>query len=201
MKKMSKPSIVYHNIHIYRLVMSLLYGMKYKKRFDNIIGLIDDYDRNIVELCFGDIFIADFAKKSGRNWVGFDINAKFVSYAKNNGYNAINKNILDCEIPENDVCIMLGSLYHFIDQLDLVIEKMLSHSKKVIISEPIINLSNNKYIGFLAKKSANTDNGEHTFRFTEQTLLDTFDILQEQLSFKYSVIKKDRDILLLLKNQ
>jgi len=115
------------------------------------------------------------------------------------GYNAMNKDIILMDkLPKNDVCIMAGSLYHFIDNIELILEKMLKSSRKVIISEPIKNLSNNKYIGFFAKKSANAGNGEENFRFTENSFLSTLDKYKKSLSFKYEVIKKDRDILVVL---
>jgi hypothetical protein len=192
-------SLVYKNIYIYRLIMNFLYGMKYKKRFENIISLINNEEKDIVELCFGDIFIAKYAKKNNKNWKGFDINDSFVSYAIAEGFDATNKNILLDSIPKSDVCIMAGSLYHFIDNIEFVLGKMLKSSKKVIISEPIKNLSNNKYIGFFAKKSANAGNGEEEFRFTEISFLNILNQYKIKLSFEYEIIKKDRDILVVLK--
>jgi hypothetical protein len=149
-------SLVYHNIYIYRIIMNILYGMKYKKRFDNINNLMRDNDKDIVELCFGDIYIAQYASITNRRWIGLDINESFIRYANSKNYKAIKKDILVAEIPKNDVCIMIGSLYHFIDDIELVLTKMLQSAGRVIISEPIKNLSNNKYIGFLAKKSGNS---------------------------------------------
>lgn len=192
-------SFVYKNIYIYRLIMNFLYGMKYKKRFENIVSLINNEEKDIVELCFGDIFIAKYAKKNNKKWKGFDINDRFVSYAIEEGFDATNRNILLDPIPKSDVCIMAGSLYHFIDNIELVLGKMLASSKKVIISEPIKNLSNNRYIGFFARKSANAGNGEEEFRFTEISFLNILDQYKTKLSFEYEIVKKDRDILVVLK--
>jgi hypothetical protein len=111
-------SIVYKNIYVYRLIMNILYGMKYKKRFDNIINLIESTEQDIIELCFGDIYIAKYAKENNKNWIGYDINQSFIDYANSCGYNAINKNIILMDkLPKNDLCIMVGSLYHFIDNI------------------------------------------------------------------------------------
>jgi len=196
---MSKSkSLVYRNIYIYRFIMNVLYGMKYKKRFENIINLIDKEDKNIVELCFGDIYIAQYAYQNDIMWIGLDINDDFIANAKEQGFNAINKNILNEPIPKNDICIMAGSLYHFIDNIELVLHKMLNSSKKVIISEPIENLSNNKYIGFFAQMSANAGNGEEKFRFTGNSFINLLNKYKDILSFEYEIIKKDRDILVIL---
>ncbi len=75
---------------------------------------------------------------------------------------------------------------------------MVSHSNRVIISEPIKNLSNNKYIGFFAKKSANAGNGEEEFRFTEKSFLDMLNHYSKKLSFNYNIVEKNRDILVVL---
>jgi len=188
-------SLVYRNIYIYRIIMNILYGMKYKIRFDNINNLIRDKDKDIVELCFGDIYIAQYALITNRKWIGLDINESFVKYANSKNYKAINRDILVAEIPKNDVCIMIGSLYHFIDDIELVLRKMLESSNKIIISEPIKNLSNNKYVGFFAKKLADAGRGDEEFRFTESSFIEVLDRYKNDLLFDYEVISKDRDIL------
>lgn len=192
-------SLVYKNIYVYRFIMNILYGMKYKKRFDSIIDIIDSNDNDIVELCFGDVYIAKYAKSNGKDWVGLDINDEFVRFAKAQGFNALNKNILNDDIPKSDVCIMAGSLYHFIENIETILIKLLDGSKKVIISEPIKNLSNNKYIGMFARKSANAGNGDEEFRFTESSFIEMLEKYKEKLSFTYEIIKIDRDILVVLK--
>jgi hypothetical protein len=173
--------------------------MKYKKRFSNIIELLDEKDNDILELCFGDIYIAQYAKKTNKQWIGYDINQNFIDYANSGGYNAMNKNILSKEnFPKNDICIMSGSLYHFLYNIEQILNKMLISSKKVIISEPIKNLSNSKYFGFFAKKSANTGNGEEEFRFTRDSFIEILEEYKIKLSFEYDIIKEDRDILVVL---
>jgi hypothetical protein len=82
---------------------------------------------------------------------------------------------------KNDLCIMVESLYHFIDNIELILVKMLKSSNGVIISEPIKNLSNNKYPDFFAKKSTNAGNGDENYK--------------DELLFSYEIIKKYRDTL------
>jgi hypothetical protein len=79
---------------------------------------------------------------------------------------------------------------------------MLKSSNRVIISEPIKNLSNNKYLGFFAKKSANAGNagnGEEIFRFSEESFIKILENYKDKLLFSYEIIKKDRDILVVIK--
>lgn len=193
--KETKISIVYKNVFIYRIIMNILYGFKYKKRFHNVVNLFLPDDKSILELCFGDIFIAEYCDVHHLSWMGLDINSGFVSYAKEKGYNAILGDIQEFEFPQVDTIIMIGSLYHFINDIEHILEKMLKSGKKIIISEPIKNLSNHQVIGIFAKKAANAGKGDEEFRFNEQTFIDTLNQYTDKLNFTYQVISKDRDIL------
>jgi hypothetical protein len=68
---------------------------------------------------FWDIYIAQYCSITNRSWIGLDINERFAEYANSKNYKAINKDILVAEIPKNDVCIVIGSLYHFINDIEL----------------------------------------------------------------------------------
>jgi len=194
-----KVSLVYKNIFIYRIIINILYGLKYKKRFENVVNLIANKDQKILELCFGDIYIAEFAKNNNKIWTGYDINQNFISFAKKGGYNAINKDIIELKsFPKSDVCIIIGSLYHFIHDLENILTKMLESSSKVIISEPIKNLSDHRYIGFFAKKLANAGKGDEQLRFNEHSFLDILNKYKDKLSFNYKIVSIDRDILVII---
>ena len=77
-------SIIYQHILLYRFFMDILYVGKYKQRFIPIINQIKllPVNSQILELCFGDIAIADFCKKNRYNWIGLDINKSFVEHAQ-----------------------------------------------------------------------------------------------------------------------
>jgi ubiquinone/menaquinone biosynthesis C-methylase UbiE len=64
--------------------MNVLYLGKYKQRFAPIIDQIKMLPENskILELCFGDIVIADHCKKNRLEWIGMDINESFVRQAQ-----------------------------------------------------------------------------------------------------------------------
>ena len=54
-----RVSIIYKNIWLYRFVVSLLYLGKYNTRFKNVALFLDPIqDTSVIELCFGDIYIA-----------------------------------------------------------------------------------------------------------------------------------------------
>jgi hypothetical protein len=194
-----KKSIIYSNIHLYRLITYLLYGFKYRKRFTAIIDMLEQNDKKIVELCFGDIYIAEFCKKNSREWLGIDFNEKFVKRAARK-YNCICADLNGLEsFPQSDVCIMSSSLYHFHDNAENIMKKMVLSSKKVIISEPVLNISSSGgIIGRLARAATSAGSGPENFRFNEETFLSMINRLKHQLNFDYSIISRKRDILIMV---
>ena len=196
-------SIVYKNIFFYRFLMNIIYAGNYKKRFLKIIEVIErESPGSVLELCFGDTFIADYCRRKNILWQGIDINEDFAKRARKKGFDSICSDILLVEsFMKNDLCIISGSLYHFNpDQRLKLFHKMLSSSRKVLISEPIINLSEQKgLIGFIARRSANAGKGHEHFRYNKQSLKTALDELSNYFNFTYKIvgfIKKDIIILL-----
>jgi hypothetical protein len=82
-----KYSFIYRNLFTYRLVLNILFFGRYKHRFEKVIALLDPKkEKKTVELCFGDIYIAQWCKEQGVDYIGLDINPYFVSGAQNKGY-------------------------------------------------------------------------------------------------------------------
>lgn len=194
----SKVSFIYKNIFIYRGLMSLLYGMKYKKRFSIVESLIDMNTTDIFEVCFGDIHIAKFARDHHIKWLGYDINHHFIEYAKKKGFNCEQKDVQHCDFPASDVCIMLGSLYHFIDDIESILGKLIKCANTVIISEPVKNLSHHYLLNTFCKKFTSVGKGDESFRFTEESLISTLDKYKYTLDFEFTIAHKGRDLVVVL---
>lgn len=197
---MANLSIIYKHIYIYRIVMNILYGGNYKKRFKKIIALLGRDDRNILELCFGDIYIAKYCKKTGRKWVGLDVNRGFVERAQKKGFDARHADISKLDkLPQADVCIIAGSLYHFHKDLSRIISIMLESAPKIIISEPIRNLSSIPgVIGKIAKRSANAGQGYEEFRYDEYSFIDTLEHFSRKYNFLYNIADNDKDMIIMI---
>src|SRR3989344_2200070 len=86
-------SFIYKSIQIYRLVMGILYHGDYTGRFTRLMDLIHPGDKTIVELCFGDIYIAEFCRNNDKKWIGYDLNPSFVQHARRQGFNAIQADV------------------------------------------------------------------------------------------------------------
>ncbi len=194
-------SIIYKNIHLYRLMMNTLYSLKYRKRFNDIVNEISENDKKILELCFGDILIAEECRKRNIDWTGIDISKNFVNFAIKNGYHAMMDDVTKLErLPSSDICIMCGSLYHFHDEIEKLLTKMLASAKRILISEPVINLSAKKgFIGKLSRILTNAGKGAENFRFDEHSIIVTLDSLKNKMKFEYRIISKSRDIVIEIK--
>jgi hypothetical protein len=191
-------SFIYRYVWIYRIIMNILYLGKYKNRFNDITALFEEKDQTIVELCFGDIFIAAHCRKTGRGWTGFDVNASFVGHAVKKGFCAQALDLFTLEVlPQSDVCIMAGSLYHFHDALDKLFALMIGCAPTIIISEPIRNLTSRPgWVGRISASLSNAGKGRETFRFNHDSLIHILEFLKKKHKFKYDIISEGKDILI-----
>jgi hypothetical protein len=183
--------------------MNLIYTGSYTKRFDQVIAKIKSLaPRSVTELCFGDTLIADFCRKEHIVWKGIDINDKFVSRARRKGYDSVWKDVSRLTSFEPcDLFVMSGSLYHFdAGQRERLFTNMLAVSDRILLSEPVLNLSSRPgIIGKLARSSANAGKGFENFRFSEQTFLEMLEDLGKKLNFSFlqlGFMKKDMIVLL-----
>jgi hypothetical protein len=180
--------------------MNFLYLGRYRQRFQDIKGVIAPKDRQIIELCFGDIYVAEYCKKSLRQWTGYDINGVFVNYALERGHNAVNADILSLKkLPYADVLVFAGSLYHFNENLHHLWRLMTSCATKIILSEPIKNITSAKnFIGKIGARASAVRNGAEAFRFERDSLIQMLDCFQETYNFTYEIISEKKDILIVI---
>ena len=196
----NNTSLIYRNIWIYRLVMNLLYLGRYRRRFKDITNLLEQKDNNIVELCFGDIIIAEYCKESARHWVGYDINDVFVNYALKHGHNAVSTDILSLEsLPDADVLIFAGSLYHFNENMHKIWQLITSCASKIILSEPVKNITSIKnFVGKIGARASTVRNGAEAFRFDRRSLIEMLDRFKETYNFTYEIVSEKKDILIII---
>ena len=186
--------------------MNLLYLGKYRSRFTQVIEQIKNLPPNskILELCFGDTYIAAYSKNAGYKWNGIDLNKHFVKQAQKMGYDADYKDLVSLEaLPKADACVMVGSFYHFQSDAFSILKKMFSASGLVVISEPVSNLSSKGgLVGFIAKRAANAGNGNEEFRYNEKSFLSMLKENSAPLSYTISSVKRfDKDLIVkLIKN-
>jgi len=198
-----KVSLVYRGPHIYALFMKFLYGKNYKARYKTIAEEIPE-GASVLDLCCGDCALYEYELKGKASYSGVDINPYFITNAKNLSINAILADVSKDELPNSDYVVMQGGLCQFIPNHKEIVDKLLRvASNKVIISEPVRNLSTSKnpVISFIAKRSADPGTGHKTERFTESTFTEFFDNNYGKLIEKFKPIPGGRDLIVVLNSK
>ena len=176
---MKRIGLVYWHPAIYRLLQKVLYGRSYRRHYESLSKEIGDL--NLIELCCGDCQIIDYLK--GNVYHGMDINQRFVNHARKRGLNVSLQDIMVSEIPEVECILIHNSLYQFYPHhMELIHKALQSAQKKLIISEPVINLasSKNKIISFIAKRVTRMGRNSSGKRFNREEMEDIFEQFHAQ---------------------
>lgn len=192
------PSLIYSHIHLYRSAMNLLYLGGYRRRFQEVIDQFGDVG-SVCDLCFGDTVIADWCSAHGVRWTGVDLNPHFCARARKRGHQVVEGDLLSVPLPQADVFVMAGSLYHFHDKLPALFDAVWQRTDRWILSEPVRNLSSGGgIVSRWAKRSANPGDRDATFRYTERTLLDALREQERRHDLSCRVVSVDRDMLVVM---
>jgi trans-aconitate methyltransferase len=170
---MKEIGLAYWHPVTYRLIERVLYGRSYRRHYETLSREIGDL--SLLELCCGDCQIVDYLK--GNVYQGLDINPRFVNHARRRGLNVSLQDVMVSDIPEAECILIHNSLYQFYPQHIKIIHKALkSAQKKLIISEPIINLasSNNRIISFVAKRVTRVRENSSAKRFNREEMNNIF---------------------------
>ena len=177
-----KTGFMYWYPMLYGSIVRCVYGRNFYSRYKVISEILPER-ASVVDVCCGDCHLSAFVKKN-IDYLGLDINPKFVEYALKRGINARLFNIKEGIVPRADYVIMQGSLYHFIPEHRLIIEKLFSSADKaVIISESAENIasSKNPIVSFFADLATSVDGKIFPHRFAKQELLDLFNMYNVSL--------------------
>jgi SAM-dependent methyltransferase len=167
-------SLIYRNSLLYEAVMALLYGRHYFARYRALAGLLPPQARVLDLACGPATLYYRYLRHRGVHYTGLDLNARFIrQLVRRGGHGEVWDLRSDRPLPAADYVIMQASLYHFLPDPALVVERMLAAaSHQVIIAEPVRNLANSKlgFLAALARRLTNPGSGRPAERFTEATL-------------------------------
>jgi len=168
------PSIIYRSARLYELAMLLLYGRHYYSRYRAIAELIPEA-ATVVDVCCGPgVLYTRYLRKKNVAYTGLDMNEHFVEEMVRRGVQAFVWDMRsDAALPRGDYVVMQASLYHFLPNPRAVLDRMLAAArKKVIVSEPIRNLSdsNSTLLSAIGKRFTNAGSGAENLRFSETSL-------------------------------
>jgi hypothetical protein len=163
---------------LYELAMLVLYGRHYPSRYRAIADLIPA-DSSVVDLCCGPALLFDrYLRQKNVRYTGIDVNAGFIDRLVRNGASGMVRDLRKDEpLPRADYVLMQASLYHFLpDALPIVGRMVEAARRKVIIAEPVRNLStsDSTILRLLGRLLTNPGVGEQAHRFTEASLDELF---------------------------
>ena len=148
---------------LYRALMLGAYRTNFFRRNDAILGEIPA-GSSVVDLCCGDATLGLALQAKGCAYIGLDINPRFVEWGKRRGLDIREWDARRDEIPEADVLCLQASLYQFMPDEKVLIEKMLEKARcLVLLAEPVVNLSSHPW-AMLQKLAINwTKVGDRSF--------------------------------------
>jgi trans-aconitate methyltransferase len=180
--------------------MKFLYRKSYEDRYRAIAEEIQE-NTSVLDVCCGDCALYTLFLKDRVSYTGVDITESFIESAKKQAIDIIPLDVREEKLPQADYVIMQASLYQFMPEHQQIIDNLLESAlKKVIISEPIVNLStsDNKLISFIASRSANPGTGHKADRFVEETFRDFFTNTYSSHIEKFKFIPGKRELMVIL---
>ncbi len=167
-------SLTYRSPALYELAMLGLYGRHYPARYRAVADVIPP-GSSVLDLCCGPGVLYDrYLRQKAVRYTGLDINETFVNGLVGRGVRAVLRDLReDAPLPPADCVVMQASLYHFLpDPLPVLGRMMEAARKRVVIAEPIRNLSCSRLplLGTLARLLTDPGVGGQPYRFTERTL-------------------------------
>ncbi|MGB9185368.1 MAG: class I SAM-dependent methyltransferase [Solirubrobacteraceae bacterium] len=172
-------SLVYRSAQGYELVMRVLYGRHYGARLRAVAEQVPA-GSSVLELCPGPgALYRRYLRGRAGAYTGADVNPGFVDRLRRLGATAVVLELPGPDpLPEADVVIMQASLYHFLPGAETIVERMLGAAReRVIVAEPIRNLSSSRLPWLAALGRRGTDPGGrgesgagHEERFDEPAL-------------------------------
>ena len=178
----------------------------YFKEFDIAFNLLPKKTKSVIELCFGDIYIAKSCRHKNISWTGYDISSYFVNNAKKKKYNAVLVDLHKVSLKgKYDVAIISRSLYQFKFDLTFFIASILNVSSSIIICESLKSLSNsrNYLVRKFAHKITHSGDKEHFFRYTKDSIEEDIKFITEKFNLNISnkILTEKTVFYLLIKNQ
>jgi hypothetical protein len=130
---------------MYQAAMRLLYGRHFDERYAAIAEHIPT-GTSVVDVCAGDCYLyRKHLRRKSVAYLGLDASARLVGWARRQGVEAREFNLWIDDVPGGDIVLMQASLYQFVPHEQEIVKKLIAAARgKVIISEPIHNLSSSR---------------------------------------------------------
>ncbi len=120
--------------------MRLLYIGTYHERYEAVARRVPE-GASVVEFCCGCGYLYEkFLAQKHVGYIGVDLLPRMLSRLRKLGVPVIAGDLLSMQTPAADICVMLGSLYHFHPKEGVLLGAM-ARSGRAILLEPVKNHS------------------------------------------------------------
>ena len=170
-----RASLIYRSPWLYDGVMAALYGRHGAMRLSMVAAEVPPASA-VLECCCGSgRLYRRHLRGRVTGYIGLDVSDRFVAALRRAGADARVADLAreDGPLPAADVVILQASLYHFLPDPSRLIDRLLAAARdRVIISEPIRNLSSSRVgaIAQLARRATDAGADGSADRFDEATL-------------------------------
>lgn len=166
-------SPIYWHPLLYRLAMRLLYGRFFEARYAPVAELIPD-GSSVHEVCAGDCrFYWKYLAGRKIRYQASDKNPVFVRSARSKGIDCLQLDLKAGSPPPADYIVIMASLYQFMPDHKVVVDRLLAASAKgLILTEPVVNLASspNPLLRLAGRLGTNPGGGAAPMRFNAQSL-------------------------------
>ena len=171
--------LIYRSPLLYQSVMRLLHGRYFEDPYRTVAAHVPD-GASVVELCAGDARLyTHHLRQKKVDYLGLDLSPAFVAAARRKAIPFRQHDLFQDAIPPADIVLIQAALYTFYAQAEQVIQQMLAAaSAKVIVTEPIVNLSTSpsRSVAWVSRILTGTHNADSSAppRFDESALRQLF---------------------------
>ena len=117
----------------------------YTQRYKAISNLIES-NSSVLDVCCGDSKLYSFLERKQIDYLGLDFNPTFIKVSKRRGIQARMFDLYDDDLPKADFVVIQASLYQFIPDHNIILQKLFNAAKRyLIIAEPIKNYAQSKW--------------------------------------------------------
>lgn len=199
-------SIPYLSPRIYNFWQRIIERER-KTIFQKISRLIGE-NKKVFELGCGPAILYFYLQK-GCSYIGWDLNKRFVNYAKKRGIKVERKDIFDFKnYPESDVIVICNLLHHIFPRDEILIKNALKKTKKLIVLEPY-RISKIDFFPFpifyLYDKVIGDNDGINDFSKRKRWKFDNLFSLKEYFrkrgAQKIYILRKTKKVLAVFENE
>jgi hypothetical protein len=184
---LTRSSLLYTHPRLYHLLMRSLYGRYFKARYQALADVIPE-KAQVIDVCAGDAYLyRKYLHAKSVAYTGLDLSPHMVREARRWGIQAEEFNLWTDELPRAEIVILQASLYQFTPHAEEIVRKLLAAAqRKLILAEPIVNLSSSPHplLAWISQRMTTPGAGQKTYsgeRFNQKTFtrfLESFETLE-----------------------